>query len=313
MQPLQAGEGPSILVHQQERHMPEFRGFYEVYDQIGNIPRPGVVNPQPTHKAVITGPMTYKGQDAIKHELEVVKAGIVEAGAQVETSSSQSWGQAGSATSSSTRITQRTRHTSMPWQRCSRASMRPWSTRGSSCRLMTLAWPTSSACSTPITVEEFRKHAELRIEATNWALSNIPEERVRYHTCWGSWHTPHTTDIPFKHIVDLLLKVKAQAYSVEAADVRHELDYQVWEDVKFPDGKIYIPGVIAHKTTTIEPPELVAHRIVRYANIMGRENVIAGTDCGYGNRVYPDIAWAKMKAMADGAALATRQLWPRSS
>src|SRR5207244_4083003 len=125
---------------------------------------------------------------------------------------------------------------------------------------------------------EFRKPAELSIEATNWALSNIAEERVRYHTCWGSWHTPHTTDIPFKHIVDLMLKVKAQAYSVEAADVRHELDYQVWEDVKFPDGKIYIPGVIAHKTTTIEPPELVAHRIVRYANIMGRENVIAGTD-----------------------------------
>ena len=165
----------------------------------------------------------------------------------------------------------------------------------------------------PITIDEFRKHADLRIAATNWALRNIPAERVRYHTCWGSWHTPHTTDIPFRHIVDLMLKVKAQAYSVEAADVRHELDYRVWEDVKFPDGKIYIPGVIAHKTTTIEPPELVAHRIVRYANIMGRENVIAGTDCGYGNRVYPDIAWAKMQAMAAGAALATQQLWPRSS
>jgi 5-methyltetrahydropteroyltriglutamate--homocysteine methyltransferase len=165
----------------------------------------------------------------------------------------------------------------------------------------------------PITVDAFRKHAELRIEATNWALRNIPEDRVRYHTCWGSWHTPHTTDIPFKHIVDLLLKVKAQAYSVEAADVRHELDYQVWEDVKFPPGKIYIPGVIAHKTTSIEPPELVAHRIVRYATIMGRENVIAGTDCGYGNRVYPDIAWAKMKAMAEGAALASQQLWRRSN
>jgi 5-methyltetrahydropteroyltriglutamate--homocysteine methyltransferase len=113
--------------------------------------------------------------------------------------------------------------------------------------------------------------------------------------------------------VDLMLKVNAQAYAVEAADVRHELDYLVWEDVKFPDGKIYIPGVIAHKTITIELPELVAHRIVRYANIMGRENVIAGTDCGYGNRVYPDIAWAKMKAMAEGAALAAQQLWPHSN
>ena len=138
-------------------------------------------------------------------------------------------------------------------------------------------------------------------------------DRLMYHTYWGSWHTPHTTDIPFKLIMDLLLKVNAQAYSVEAADVRHELDYQVWEEVKFPDGKIYIPGVIAHKTTSIEPPELVAHRIVRYANIMERETVIAGTDCGYGNRVYPDIAWAKMRAMADGAALATQQLWDCSS
>jgi 5-methyltetrahydropteroyltriglutamate--homocysteine methyltransferase len=107
-----------------------------------------------------------------------------------------------------------------------------------------------------------------------------------------------------------MLKVRATAYSVEAADVRHELDYRVWEDTKLPDGKVYIPGVIAHKTTTVEPPELVAERIVRYANLMGRENVIAGVDCGVGNRGYPEIGWAKLKALVDGAALASKRLWP---
>ena len=146
-----------------------------------------------------------------------------------------------------------------------------------------------------MSIDAYRKHVEMRIEATNYALSNIPEDRIRYHTCWGSWHTPHTTDLPFRHVIDLMLKVKAQAYAVEAADVRHQLDWQLWEEFKLPEGKIYIPGVVAHKTTTIEPPELVADRILTYARIMGRENVIAGTDCGYGNRVYPDIGWAKMQ------------------
>ena len=103
----------------------------------------------------------------------------------------------------------------------------------------------------------------------------------------------------------------AEAFAERVQDVRHHLDWKLWEDVKLPDGKIYIPGVIAHKTTTIEPPELVAERILTYARIMGRENVIAGTDCGYGNRVYPDIAWAKMRSMAEGAELATKQLWGR--
>jgi 5-methyltetrahydropteroyltriglutamate--homocysteine methyltransferase len=160
-------------------------------------------------------------------------------------------------------------------------------------------------------VEDYRKREAMRIEATNWALEGIPEEQVRYHTCWGSWHTPHTTDLPFEHTIDLMLRVKAAAYSVEAADVRHELDYHLWETTKLPDGKVYIPGVIAHKTTTIEPPDLVAERIVRYANLMGRDNVIAGVDCGVGGRCYPDIGWAKLAALSEGAALASKQLWGR--
>jgi 5-methyltetrahydropteroyltriglutamate--homocysteine methyltransferase len=157
--------------------------------------------------------------------------------------------------------------------------------------------------------EEYRRTEAMRIEATNYALEGIPEDRVRFHTCWGSWHTPHTTDIPFKYVIDLMLQVNAGAYSIEAADVAHELDIEVWKDHKLPDGKIFIPGVVAHKTTTIEPPELVAHRLVEWANMFGRENVIAGVDCGVGGRSYPEVGWAKLKALSDGAALASKTLW----
>jgi 5-methyltetrahydropteroyltriglutamate--homocysteine methyltransferase len=126
----------------------------------------------------------------------------------------------------------------------------------------------------------------------------------------ASWHYPHTTDVPFEHIVDLLLKVKAQAYSIEASDVRHAADYRVWRDLELPSGKILIPGVVGHTTSNlVESPEVVADRIVRYAEIVGRENVIAGTDCGLGMRCHDEIAWAKLQALAEGAALASARLW----
>jgi 5-methyltetrahydropteroyltriglutamate--homocysteine methyltransferase len=157
--------------------------------------------------------------------------------------------------------------------------------------------------------DEYRRQENMRVEATNYALQGIPEDRVRYHTCWGSWHTPHTTDIPFKYVIDLMLKINAGAYSIEAADVQHELDYEVWADHKLPDGKLFIPGVIAHKTTTIEPPELVAQRILRWAGMFGRENVIAGVDCGIGGRSYPEVGWAKLRALSEGAAQASKALW----
>ena len=165
----------------------------------------------------------------------------------------------------------------------------------------------------PLSIEDYRKHAEMRVDALNYALSNIPEEKIRYHACWGSQHSPHTTDLPLKHVIDQMLKVNAGAYSFEASDARHQLDWKVWEEHTLPEGKIFIPGVVAHKTTIIEPPELVADRILTFAKMVGRENVIAGTDCGLGGRVYPDIAWAKIRSMAEGARLATKQLWPRAS
>ena len=158
-------------------------------------------------------------------------------------------------------------------------------------------------------IEEYRKFAEVRVEALNQAVRGLPEDRVRYHICWGSWHGPHTHDLPLKHVVDLMLRIRAGAYSLEAANPRHEHEWKIWRDVKLPEGKILIPGVVTHHTNVVEHPELVADRIIRYASLVGRENVIAGTDCGMGYRVHPQIAWAKLKALAEGAQLASKQLW----
>jgi 5-methyltetrahydropteroyltriglutamate--homocysteine methyltransferase len=158
-------------------------------------------------------------------------------------------------------------------------------------------------------IEDYREFAQLRVDAMNHALEGLPEDRVRYHICWGSWHGPHTHDLPLKHVVDLMLQIKAQAYSVEAANPRHEHEWKVWRDVKLPEGKILIPGVVSHASNVVEHPELVADRIIQYANLVGKENVIAGTDCGMGGRVHPQIGWAKLKALGEGAAIATKELW----
>jgi len=158
-------------------------------------------------------------------------------------------------------------------------------------------------------IEEYRKFAAVRIDAVNHALQGIPEDRVRYHICWGSWHGPHTHDLPLKHVIDLMLRVKAGAYSVEAANPRHEHEWKIWKEVKLPEGKILIPGVVSHASNVVEHPELVADRILLYAGLVGRENVIAGTDCGMGMRVHPQIAWAKLNALSEGAALASKELW----
>jgi 5-methyltetrahydropteroyltriglutamate--homocysteine methyltransferase len=158
-------------------------------------------------------------------------------------------------------------------------------------------------------LEEFKKFSRVRIEALNYALRGLPEDRIRYHICWGSWHGPHTTDIPLANIIDLVLAVRAQAYSVEAANVRHEHEWRVWQETKLPEGKIVVPGVVSHATNVVEHPRLVADRIIRFAKIVGRENVIASTDCGLGGRIHPQIAWAKLAALAEGAKLASHELW----
>lgn len=157
-------------------------------------------------------------------------------------------------------------------------------------------------------LDAFRKYCEVRIEALNYALRGLPEDRIRYHLCWGSWHGPHAFDIELSNVVDLMLGVRAQAYLIEAANVRHEHEYAIWENVKLPTGKILIPGMISHATDGIEHPELVAQRIRRFARLVGVENLTAGADCGFGGRSHPQIAWAKLKSLAEGAVLASRTL-----
>jgi 5-methyltetrahydropteroyltriglutamate--homocysteine methyltransferase len=162
--------------------------------------------------------------------------------------------------------------------------------------------------------EDYRRWADLRVRALNHALEGLPEERVRYHVCWGSWHGPHAFDPELKDVVDLILAVNAGTYVMEQANARHEHEWRVWEEVSLPEGKKLIPGVVTHHTNVVEHPELVAQRLVRLANVVGKENVLAGTDCGFAQgafieRVHPEIQWAKLAALAEGARIASKELW----
>jgi 5-methyltetrahydropteroyltriglutamate--homocysteine methyltransferase len=166
----------------------------------------------------------------------------------------------------------------------------------------------------PASFEEYRKWVALHMEVLNDAIQGLPPERIRYHVCWGSWPGPHVSDVPLKDIVDLILSVKVGAYVIEGANPRHEHEWVVWKDVKMPEGRLLIPGVISHATNVVEHPELVAERIVRLARLLGRENVIAGTDCGFAQgpfhrRVHPTVMWAKLEALVEGARLASKELW----
>jgi 5-methyltetrahydropteroyltriglutamate--homocysteine methyltransferase len=160
-------------------------------------------------------------------------------------------------------------------------------------------------------LKAFRKWAEQHIERLNHALEGIPPERVRYHLCWGSWKGPHSSDLPLEDVLDLILRVSVSQYVVEAANPQHEHEWEIWRDAKLPDGTVVVPGVVTHKTNVLEHPEVVAQRLMRYADAVGRENVIAGTDCGMGGRIDAKLAWAKLRALGEGAELASSRLWPR--
>jgi 5-methyltetrahydropteroyltriglutamate--homocysteine methyltransferase len=162
--------------------------------------------------------------------------------------------------------------------------------------------------------ETYRRWAQLRIDALNHALAGIPEDRIRYHVCFGSWHVPHVADAPLDALTGFILQVNAGAYSIEAANPRHEWEWEVWERTKLPDGKILIPGVITHHTTTVEHPRLVAQRLERFARIVGPENVIGGADCGFAQasvirRTHPEVAWAKFGSLVAGAQIASQRIW----
>lgn len=160
-------------------------------------------------------------------------------------------------------------------------------------------------------IDDYRAFTRIRVEALNHALRGIPRQQVRFHLCWGSWHGPHTTDIELRHIVDLMLEIEAGAYSFEAANARHEHEWRVWEDVSLPDGAVILPGVVGHATNVVEHPDLVAERIERFASVVGAERVVPSTDCGLGGRIHPQIAWAKLEALGEGARRAGERLRSR--
>jgi len=161
---------------------------------------------------------------------------------------------------------------------------------------------------------EYRRWARLRVDALNHALRGLPEDRIRYHICFGSWHGPHAYDPPLRDAIDLVLAVKARYYLMEQANPRHEHEWKIWEDVTLPEDKVLIPGVVTHHTNVVEHPELVAQRLVRLANVVGRDRVMGGTDCGFAqgafvHRVHEEIQWAKLASLAEGAKIASRELW----
>ena len=167
-------------------------------------------------------------------------------------------------------------------------------------------------CYSDMTVRPYRDYVALRVEAINHALRGLPRENIRVHVCWGSFHGPHHDDIPLQDIIDIIFRVTAGSYSIECSNPCHEHEWRVFETVKLPPGTTFVPGVVGHSSDFIEHPDLVADRIVRYANLLGRENVIAGSDCGLGPRVgHPSICWAKFDALAEGARRASKILWGR--
>jgi 5-methyltetrahydropteroyltriglutamate--homocysteine methyltransferase len=166
----------------------------------------------------------------------------------------------------------------------------------------------------PASFADYRKWLALQVDVLNEAIAGLPADRIRYHVCWGSWPGPHTTDVPLKDIVDLILAMKVGAYVIEGANPRHEHEWRVWEHAKLPRDRLLIPGVISHATNVVEHPELVAERIVRITRLVGRENLLAGTDCGFAQgpfhrRVHPSVMWAKLDALVKGAQLASAELW----
>jgi 5-methyltetrahydropteroyltriglutamate--homocysteine methyltransferase len=166
----------------------------------------------------------------------------------------------------------------------------------------------------PASFADYRKWLAMQVDVLNEAIAGLPADRIRYHVCWGSWPGPHTTDVPLKDIVDLILGMKVGAYVIEGANPRHEHEWRVWESAKLPADRLLIPGVISHATNVVEHPDLVAERIVRLARLVGRENILAGTDCGFAQgpfhrRVHPSIMWAKLDALVKGAKLASVELW----
>jgi 5-methyltetrahydropteroyltriglutamate--homocysteine methyltransferase len=271
-------------------------------------PESGITTgPRPALWPVCVGPVTYTGHTAIAADIANLQAGLAAAGIEEGFMTSIAPG-------SASRIDNRHYKTDEEFLfACADAMRAEYTAIVDAGLILQLDDPAIAEnwdmVNPEPSVADYQKFSMVRVEALNHAIRGLPQDRIRFHLCWGSWHGPHTTDIPMRDIVDVMLAVKAGAYSFEAGNVRHEHEWRVWQDVKLPEGKVILPGVVSHATNVVEHPDLVADRIVRFANLVGRERVIASTDCGLGGRVHPQIAWAKLEALAEGAARASRQLW----
>ena len=298
-QPRRAKQGEVVLTSFADRR--DRNKFLQVYkDEV-------TTGPGMTNWPVVVGPITYKGQEAIKADIAHFKAALKASGVEEGFMTSV-------APASAARFTNKYYKTDEEFIfACAEAMREEYKAIVDAGLILQLDDPAIAENWDMInpepSVKDYQKFTMVRIEALNHALKGLPEDRIRFHLCWGSWHGPHTTDIPMRDIVEVMLAVKCQGYSFEAGNVRHEHEWTVWQDVKLPDGKIIFPGVVSHATNVVEHPELVAQRILRFTKSVGRERVIAATDCGLGGRVHPMIAWAKLEALAQGAALASRELW----
>jgi 5-methyltetrahydropteroyltriglutamate--homocysteine methyltransferase len=298
---LRQGEAPFMALGTNERQ--EFADFYKELQFMPSVPE----------RAICSGPVKYIGQDEVKNDLAVFKSALSEASVSYEEAFMCVLAPGWLEHFFYNEYYNNDEEYLFALADAIKHEYKAIVDAGFLLQIDDPALPDTYDMLIPRpSIEDYRKFAAVRVEAVNHALQGIPQDRVRYHICWGSWHGPHTHDLPFKHVIDLMLKVNAGAYSIEAGNVRHEHEWKLWREVKLPEGKLLIPGVVSHATNVVEHPELVADRIARFAGLVGRENVIAGTDCGMGLRVHPQIAWAKLKALAEGAALATQQLWNRT-
>ena len=271
-------------------------------------PESGVsMGPRPSTGPVCVGPLTYIGQAALQSDIANLKTALASAGVEEGFMTAVAPG-------SAYRIGNRYYKTDEEFlYACAEVMREEYKAIVEAGLILQLDDPATATGWDMITPEPnldaYKKFTMVRIEALNHSLHGLPPERIRYHLCWGSWHGPHVTDIAMGDIVEVLLSVNAQAYSFEAGNVRHEHEWKVWQEIKLPDDKLILPGVVSHATNVVEHPELVADRILRFADLVGRERVIASTDCGLGGRIHPQIAWAKLEALVQGAALASRRLW----
>jgi 5-methyltetrahydropteroyltriglutamate--homocysteine methyltransferase len=293
----------------ERRDMTKFQEAYMDPQSGCGLPEQFMTN----HSPLVKGPIKYKGQALIKRDIENLKGGLRAAGLGTE----GAWMNVIAPASCARMPNEYYKSEEELLYACADAIREEYKAIIDAGLIVQLDDPAigenwDQQKNEP-SVEGYRRYTKMQIDAVNHAIKGLPSDKIRFHLCWGSWHGPHTTDIPMKHLIDLMLAVNCDYYSFEAANVRHEHEWKLWKNTKLSAGKKILPGVVSHSTNLIEDSELVADRICRFAEAVGRENVIASTDCGLGGRVHPQIAWAKLKTLSEGAALATKRLWQRAA